>query len=116
LYGTFLALKWASLSWRILTSKKMTQTSDETLQSQNGTTNRLGFHYFPDTLHYSDRDLQIWLPLLKDLQVGWIVLRSETRRGIPEAFLAGLQKEQISPIIQFQASITQAPKSMKPIR
>lgn len=88
----------------------MTQSTDQSYQSQYGAINRLGFHYFPDTLHYTDRDLQIWLPLLKDLQVGWIVLKSETGRAIPEAFLAGLIHSHIAPMIQIPAAITQAPK------
>jgi len=88
----------------------MTQSTDQTDQSQCGTSHRLGFHYFPDTLHYTERDLQIWLPLLMELRVGWIVLQSETDRAIPEAFLTGLINAQIAPIIQFPVAITQAPK------
>ena len=88
----------------------MTQSADETFQSQIGAISRFGFHYFPDTLHYSERDLQIWLPLLKELQVGWVVLQSETRRAIPEGFLTGLIEAHIIPIIQFNATISKAPK------
>lgn len=88
----------------------MTQSTDETFQSHIGAISRFGFHYFPDTLHYSERDLQIWLPLLKDLQVGWVVLQSETRRAIPEGFLTGLIEAHIIPIIQFTTTIGKAPK------
>src|SRR5574340_797115 len=45
---------------------------------------RLGFHYFPDTLHYTERDLQQWLPVLLDLGASWLVIRSDATRAIPE--------------------------------
>jgi len=51
---------------------------------------RLGLHYFPDTIHYRQSDLQTWLPELRQLNVQWLVLRSETNRAIPETFLDGL--------------------------
>jgi hypothetical protein len=46
-------------------------------------------------------DLKIWLPVLKDLRIGWIVLKSEKNRAIPEDFLKSLLKEGITPIIEF---------------
>ena len=64
-------------------------------------TGRLGFHYFPDTLHYTDRDLQQWLPVLLDLGAGWLVLRSDIDRAIPESFITSLRKAGINPLIQF---------------
>jgi hypothetical protein len=63
--------------------------------------NQFGIHYFLDTLHYRQEDLKIWLPVLKDLQIGWIVLKSEKNRAIPEDFLKSLLKEGITPIIEF---------------
>src|SRR5262245_59292929 len=51
---------------------------------------RLGLHYFPDTLHYREADLQTWLPELQALGVSWLVLQSEQDRAIPEYFLRGL--------------------------
>jgi hypothetical protein len=65
---------------------------------------RLGLHYFPDTLHYRQADLQLWLPELKSLGVAWLVLRTDLNRAIPEAFLRGLKQAGIEPIIQFQLS------------
>ena len=29
--------------------------------------NRLGIHYFPDTIHYREQDLQAWLPFTSTL-------------------------------------------------
>jgi hypothetical protein len=63
---------------------------------------RCGFHYFPDTLHYRESDLQTWLPELQDLGAGWLVLRSEIDRAIPEGFLRGLKTARIEPVIQFR--------------
>lgn len=88
----------------------MTESPDPTPSTQFTVKNRFGFHYYPDTLHYTERDLQIWLPLLKELQVGWVVLQSETGRAIPEAFLSGLISANITPIIQFHVPITPSPK------
>lgn len=70
---------------------------------------RLGFHYFPDTFHFRDVDLQSWLPVLQDLGVSWLVLRSEVDRAIPENFLRGLKKAHIEPIIQFSLSLDRIP-------
>lgn len=78
---------------------------------------KLGFHYFPDTLHYTEKDLQQWLPLLMDLGVGWLVLRTEINRAIPEYFISGLLKAGIQPIIQFPLSLQSPPhlKSVSPL-
>lgn len=78
---------------------------------------RLGFHYFPDTLHYTARDLQIWLPLLMRLKVGWLVLVSSSARAIPEEFIRGLIHQAITPLIQFPFSPSAPPdfKEVAPI-
>ena len=62
---------------------------------------RLGFHYYPDTLHYSQRDLQTWLPVLQRLNASWLVLLAPMDRAIPEAFLRALIAAQIQPILHF---------------
>jgi hypothetical protein len=71
--------------------------------------NRLGLHYFPDTLHYREADMQTWLPELQALGVSWLVLRSEQDRAIPEHFLRGLKQAGIRPVIQFAFSLEQLP-------
>lgn len=63
--------------------------------------NQFGIHYYQDTLHYRQEDLKIWLPTLLDLRIGWIVLKSEKNRAIPEDFLSTLLKAGITPIIEF---------------
>jgi hypothetical protein len=66
------------------------------------TINRLGFHYFPDTLHYRELDLQTWLPELRRLGAAWVTLLAPNGRAIPEGFLRGLLEAEIQPILQFQ--------------
>jgi hypothetical protein len=70
---------------------------------------RLGLHYFPDTLHYRDADLQTWLPELQDLGAGWLVLRTERDRAIPEQFLRGLKQAGVEPLVQFPLSLEDLP-------
>lgn len=63
---------------------------------------RIGLHYFPDTLHYRESDLQTWLPRLQSMAVSWLVLLSPSDRAIPEHFIRGLSQAGIEPIIQFE--------------
>jgi hypothetical protein len=72
---------------------------------------RLGIHYFPDTLHYCDNDLQAWLPELKSLGMSWIVLRSPADRAIPEAFIEGLVKAGIEPLLEFRLPLSSPPEA-----
>jgi hypothetical protein len=60
---------------------------------------RLGFHYYPDTAHYRERDLQIWLPELQALGASWLTLISPSEYAIPEYFLRGLSESGIEPIL-----------------
>lgn len=68
-------------------------------------TQRVGFHYFPDTAHYTKKDLSTWLPILKQLKASWLVLISEANRAIPEHFIAGLMAAGITPLIHFPLSL-----------
>ena len=67
--------------------------------------NRLGFHYIPDTLHYQTKDLQLWLPELIQMNVGWLVLQSPTNYAIPEEFIKSLIQNNIQPVIHFDINI-----------
>ena len=62
---------------------------------------RIGFHYFPDHLHYRMEDLERWVPILKELGAAWLILRGEAIRAIPEEYIRGLSAEGIEPIIHF---------------
>jgi len=62
---------------------------------------RLGFHYHPDTLHYRESDLAIWLPKIRQIRASWIVLEAPKHTAIPEKFLNEFMECGIHPIIHF---------------
>jgi len=66
---------------------------------------RLGFHYYPDTLHYCESDLQHWLPELQAMGTSWLVMQAPTDRAIPEYFLRGLIDAGVEPILRFETSL-----------
>jgi hypothetical protein len=68
--------------------------------------NRLGFHYYPDTLHYCESDLQHWLPELEAMGASWLVVQSSVNRAIPEFFLRTLIDAGIEPIVRFESSLS----------
>lgn len=70
---------------------------------------RMGIHYFPDTLHYRETDLQTWLPELQALGISWLFMRSELGRAVPEHFLRGLKGAGIEPVIQFRLPLERLP-------
>ncbi len=63
--------------------------------------NRIGFHYFQDTQHYRQTDLDTWLPELNAIKAKWLVLKSPSERAIPECFLRGVIDAGIKPVIHF---------------
>ena len=69
---------------------------------------RLGFHYYPDTFHYREQDLQTWLPRLEKLGASWLTLLAPNERAIPEYFLNGLLAAGIQPVLHLplQADFT----------
>jgi hypothetical protein len=69
--------------------------------------NRFGVHYFPDTHHYRDVDLDAWLPELRMLGVSWITLLAHPQRLIPESFLNGLQSVGIQPVIHIPIAVNE---------
>lgn len=70
---------------------------------------RIGFHYYPDALHYRESDLQAWLPEFAAMGVNWLLLKSATNRAIPEAFIQGLVQNGIEPVVQFDLSLVSGP-------
>jgi hypothetical protein len=70
---------------------------------------RLGFNYFPDTLHYRETDLQTWLPELKALGASWLVLETPSDRAIPEAFILGLVANGVEPVLHFRMRVDLPP-------
>jgi hypothetical protein len=75
----------------------------------NNNRTRIGFHYYPDTTHYRESDLEIWLPELKALGASWLVLQSQVDRAIPEHFIQSLVKAQIEPLVMFDLPIGNPP-------
>jgi len=67
--------------------------------------NRLGYHYYPDDRHFSQDDLQTWLPRLHSLGARWLTLRANTARAIPESFVRSLLEANIQPIIHISSRI-----------
>jgi hypothetical protein len=78
----------------------MDETNMNTPPSSSGKT-KIGFHYYPDTVHYRESDLQKWLPELQALKASWLVLQSPVGRAIPEYFISSLVNAGIEPIIQY---------------
>jgi len=72
---------------------------------------RLGFHYCPDTLHYRDSDLALWIPELKSLGASWITLLAPADRAIPESFIKGLVSSSIEPILHFNLPLAASLKA-----
>ena len=67
--------------------------------------NRLGFHYFHDSLHYTNSDLEFWSAELRELGANWLVLTAPIERAIPEEFLKSLIEIEIQPILHFDIRI-----------
>ena len=66
---------------------------------------RLGIHYFADQEHYSQADLDLWLPVLKELGVNWIVLQAPVDRAVPQEFVEGLAAAELQPILHLNAPL-----------
>jgi len=90
---------------------------NETMKRLAYTNGRLGFHYFPDMDHYTERDLLTWLPELTDLGAAWLVCTADTQRAVPEQFLSGLLNAGITPILRFPIKVCEAPtaEEMRPM-
>jgi len=71
---------------------------------------RIGFHYFPDSVHFRESDIQAWLPQLKKLGASWITLTAPSDRAIPEYFLKELVNANIEPILHFHPTLNAIPE------
>jgi hypothetical protein len=69
-------------------------------------TKRLGFHYYPDDRHYTEKDLAAWLPALSALGARWMTLRTTASRAVPESFVRGLLEAGITPVVQLPARLS----------
>lgn len=66
---------------------------------------RLGFHYYFDTLHFTNTDCEQWVAELVELGASWVVLTAPLERAIPEEFLRAMLKAGIQPILHFNPRI-----------
>jgi hypothetical protein len=66
--------------------------------------NRYGFYYFPDTTHYREKDLHVWLPELHALGASWLTVLAPTDRAIPESFIRPVIEAGIQPIVHLPLS------------
>ena len=64
-------------------------------------THRIGFHYYPDTWHYRQSDLETWLPRLAELGASWLTVLAPAERAIPESFISGLLSAGVQPLLHF---------------
>jgi hypothetical protein len=76
---------------------------------------RIGFYYYPDTMHYRESDLSTWLPELKALGTSWLTLRAPVDRAIPEHFLRSLIAAGIEPVLHFNMKVD-TPTQLRDLR
>jgi hypothetical protein len=67
-----------------------------------------GFHYYPDTEHYSPYDANRWLPELKGLGASWVVLLSKLESRVPEFFVKKLVANEIEPVVRVVVPVIQS--------
>jgi len=63
---------------------------------------RLGMHYFPDTTHFREEDINRWIPRLEQMGVSWLTIIAPFERAVPERFINALLSSNITPILHFQ--------------
>lgn len=77
---------------------------------------RLGFHYYPDDLHYTQRELERWVPILHSLGAQWLVLTGSALRSVPEPFVAGLLDAGLEPIVHIPVAVGKvSPGELEPL-
>ncbi len=77
---------------------------------------RLGFHYYHDQQHYTQADLDRWLPIFQSINTTWLTLSGSCSQAIPEFFLRELIEADIQPIIHLEASIDEINvRSLRPL-
>ena len=65
---------------------------------------QLGFRYHHDQEHYSQADIDRWLPVFQSVQTHWLILSGTETQTIPEFFLRSLIDTGIKPIVQLDGS------------
>lgn len=68
--------------------------------------NRFGMHFFQDQFQYSENVIRTWLPVIKSLDMHWLVLETDAKRAIPEAFIKPLIAAGLEPIIRIHSLLS----------
>ena len=79
---------------------------DQEMRERALDTTKIGFRYYPDTQHYTQQDLEIWLPELRTLGTEVLVLEGSVRFAIPEIFITGLIHSGIRPVIHIPSGFS----------
>ncbi len=67
--------------------------------------NRFGLHFFQDQYHYSEKTIQTWLPVIKDLDIHWLVLEADETRAVPEEFIKPIIFSGLEPIVRIHSPL-----------
>lgn len=95
-------LRSRKMAYKLQFSRQMPREVDVSMVSNLPKYQRLGFHYYPDSLHFTNADAESWLAELKSLGASWLVISAPIERAIPEEFLQSLLREEIEPILHFK--------------
>jgi hypothetical protein len=67
--------------------------------------NRLGFHYPHSPSQSTLNDLERWIEDLSPLKPGWLLIRSDADRAVPEALIHRVIDEGIEPIVHLATQV-----------
>lgn len=70
---------------------------------------RVGFHYFPDSIHFRDMDIVTWLPEIKKFNASWLILDAPLTRAVSESFIQTLIANNIEPVLHINPSLGTIP-------
>ena len=57
-------------------------------------------------MHYTEKDIQRWLPALKEINAQWLVIQSPINRAISEEFIRSFSDSGIDLVIDFNAPLS----------
>ena len=63
---------------------------------------RVGFHYYPDTFHYSEREARLWPKIFESHGIYWVVIEAPLNRAVPENFIRAFTDRRIQVVVDFR--------------
>src|SRR4030042_997361 len=72
---------------------------------------RYGFYYYPDTLHFTEIDIHVWIPELISLGASWLTLLAPEDRAVPELFIRRIIDAGIQPVLHLPLSTNRSGRS-----